>query len=80
MYINDIQQALSSTHTYLYADDASIFCQHKDITEIENDLNKKLANVCNWFVDDKLSFNFGEDKTKCILFSGDKNLPELNIT
>ena len=57
-----------------------IFRQHKDVTEIENVLNKEFANVCNWFVDKKLSIHFGEDKTKCILFSRVKNLPELNIT
>ena len=34
----------------------------------------------NGFVDDNLSSYFGEDKTKCILFSEEKNLPELNIT
>ena len=51
-----------------------------DVREIENVLNKRFANVCNWFVDDKLSIHFGEDKTKCILFSRDKNLPDLNIT
>ena len=51
-----------------------------DVREIENVLNKRFANVCNWFVDDKLSIHFGEDKTKCFLFSRDKNLPDLNIT
>ena len=39
-YINDIPQALSNTHTYMYADDTSICCQHKGVTEIENVLNK----------------------------------------
>ena len=52
---------------------------NKDVAEIENVLNKEFANVCDWFVDNKLSIHFGEDKTKCILFSRDKNLPELNI-
>ena len=33
-----------------------------------------------WFVDNKLLTHFGEDKTKCILFSGKKNLRELNVT
>ena len=28
----------------------------------------------------KLSIHFGEDKTKCIIFSKEKNLPRLNIT
>ena len=80
LYINDIPQALSNTHTYLYADDTSIFCQHKDVTKIENVFSKEFANVCDWFVDNKLSIHFGEDKTKCSLFSRDRNLPELNIT
>ena len=30
------------------------------------------ANVCQWFVDNKLSIYFGEDKIKCILFSKEK--------
>ena len=80
LYINDVPQALSNTHTYLYADDTNILCQHKDVTEIENVLNKEFANICDWFVDNKLSIHFGEDKAKCILFIRDKNLPELNIT
>ena len=45
LYINGIPEALSNTHTYLYADDTSIFCQHKDVMEIENVLNKELANA-----------------------------------
>ena len=36
--------------------------------------------MCEWFVDNKLPIHFGEDKTKCILSSKDKNLPGLNIT
>ena len=79
-YINDIPQALSDSHTYLYANDTNIFYQHKDVTEIENDLNKESANVCKWFVDNKLSIHFDKDKTKCILFSKVKNLLELDIT
>ena len=38
--------------------------------------------MCDWFVDNKLSINFGEDKTMSILFAG-KNHPKadkLNIT
>ena len=66
---------------YLSANDTNIFCQHKDVTEIENVLIGEFANACDQFVDNKMiSYHFGEDKTKCILFSRDKNLPELNIT
>ena len=80
LYINDISQALSNSHIYLYADDTSIFYQHKDITEIENVLKKEFVNVCESFVDNKLSTRFGEGKTKCILVNTGKNLLELNIT
>ena len=79
LYVNDTQ-ALPNTHTYLYADDTSIFCQHKDVTEIKNVLNKEFVNVCYWFVDNKLSIHFDKDKTKRLFFSKDKNLPDLNIT
>ena len=44
------------------------------ITFCKNVLNKEFVNLCDWFVHNKLSIHFGEDKTKCILFSGDKNL------
>ena len=43
-------------------------------------LNKKFTNVCEWFVDNKLSVHFGESKTKCILSCNEKNLIGLNIT
>ena len=48
----------------LYVDDTCLIFQDKDITEIETALNK------NWFVDNKLSIHFGEDKAKSILFGG----------
>ena len=52
----------------LYADDTCLIFQHKDITEIESALNKNFSMLCDWFVDNKLSIHFGEDKTKSILF------------
>ena len=39
LYINDIQQALSATHTNLHTGNTSIFSQHNDVVEIENILN-----------------------------------------
>ena len=44
-------------------------CQHKDINKIENQLNEDFCNICDWFVDNKLSIHFGEDKTKSIFFA-----------
>ena len=42
---NFFPHAMSNSHTYLYADNTSIFYQHKNITKIENTLNKEFANV-----------------------------------
>ena len=41
--------------------------QNKDIAEIEKILNEDFENICDWFVDNKLSINFGDDKTKSTL-------------
>ena len=70
LYINDIPQALSDSQTYIYVDNNSILYQDKNVGEMENVLNKILANVCEWFIDHKLSIHFGE--TKYTLFSKKK--------
>ena len=75
---------LQAVHSnlFLYADDSGLTFQHKDVHTIEHQLNKDLANLCEWFVDNKLSIHLGGDKTKCIL-SGLKpklkNAGKLNI-
>ena len=78
-YVNDIKQAVSSD-LLLYADDSCLAFQHKHITEIETHLNSDFSNLCDWFLDDKLSIHFGEDKTKSILFGTKQKVGKLNIT
>ena len=51
----------------LYADNSYIIYQNKDVKAIENNLNKGFQNLYNWFIDNKLSLHFREDKTKSIL-------------
>ena len=68
IYVNDMSQAVKCD-LFLYADDTCLVCQHKDINKIENQLNEDFSNICDWFVDNKLSIHFGEDKTKSILFA-----------
>ena len=36
--------------------------QHRDVEDIEKQLNKDFENVSDWFVDNKFSIHFGEDK------------------
>ena len=50
--------------------------------EIEKRLSEDFENLCNWFVDNKLSIHFGEDKIESILFASKrkaKNILQLNI-
>ena len=46
----------------LYADDTCLVFQSKNVKDIEKQLNEDFANICDWFVDNKLNIHFGEDK------------------
>ena len=61
-------QAVKS-NLFLYADDSCLMYQHRDVEEIEKQLHKNFGNVCDWFVGNKLSIQFGEDKTKSFIFA-----------
>ena len=81
VHVNDIPQAVN-LNSLLYTDDSCLMFQHKNSEEIEKVLNNDFENICDWFVDNKLSIHFGEDKTKLILFASQrkiKNITKLNI-
>ena len=65
--INDMPQSIDCD-LFLYADDACLLFQHKDLERIKEELTKNFSNICDWFVDNKLSIHFVEDKTKSIPF------------
>ena len=73
IYVNDMNQAVECNF-YLHADDSCLLFQLKSATEKKQQLTKDFSNICDWFVDNKLSIHFGEDKTKSILFSSKRNL------
>ena len=66
---------------FLYTDDTCLVFQYKEINEIEKQLNKESESIGDWFVDNKLSIHFGDDKTKSIFFSKFKikKVRKLNI-
>ena len=67
---------------FLCADDTCLVFQSKNVKNIEKQLNEDFANICDWFVDNKLSIHFGEDKTKSFLFASKckiKKLQKLEI-
>ena len=79
IHVNDMPQAVNS-NLFLYADDSCLVLQKKDAIEIERQSNRDFKNICEWFVDNRLSIHFGEDKTKSILFASKckiKNIPKL---
>ena len=53
----------------LYVDDTCLLFQHKGLERIKEELTKNFSNICDWFIDNKLSIRSGVDKTKSILFS-----------
>ena len=67
LYVNDMPQAVNSD-LLLYADDTCLIYTGKHINTIEEQLNTDFSSLCDWFVDNKLSVHFGEEKTKSILF------------
>ena len=80
--VNDIKQVVSSD-ILPYANDSCLVFQHKHVTEIEKHLNNDFSNLCEWFLDNKLSIHFGQDKTKSILYGSKRKLKKvgkLNIT
>merc|ERR1712059_73760 len=62
----------------LYADDTCLGFTDKNIKTIENNLNKNFNSLCDWFVENKLSIHFGEDKTKTIVFGSKRRLKTLD--
>ena len=67
---------------FLYANNTCLVFQSGNVTDIEKQLNQDSANICDWFVDNKLSLRFGDDKTKSICFASKhqiKNVPNLDI-
>ena len=82
LYVNDMVQA-ANCDLLLYADDRGFIFKHKDINIIEQQLNRIFSNICDCFVDNKLSIYFGEDKTKSFLFAPlnkCKKIRKLNIS
>ena len=50
IYANDIPMAVKCD-LFLYADDTCLVFQSKNVKDIEKQLNKDFANICDWFVD-----------------------------
>ena len=81
LYVNDMPQAIHFD-LFLYADNSGLTFHCKHVHIIQHQSNKDFVNLCEWFLDNKLSIHLGEGKTKCILFGSKlklKNAGKLHV-
>ena len=76
IYINDLNYISKLLHTIMFADDTNLFLTGKSLTELEQQMNKELEIVNNWFKANLLSLNV--TKTSYIIF-GNKKCHDINI-
>ena len=77
IYVNDTPMEVKC-NLFLYADDTCLVFQSKNVkVKSVKQLNEDFANICDWFVDNKLSIFFGEDKIKSILVTCNCKIKEL---
>ena len=62
IYVSNMPQVVTS-NLFLHADDSRLMFQHEKVEDIEKLLNNDFENICNWFVDSRLSFSLGKDET-----------------
>ena len=53
IYVNDMSMAVKCD-LFLYADDTCLVFQSKNVKDIEKQLKEDFANVCDWFIDNKV--------------------------
>jgi hypothetical protein len=68
LFINDLPECLESANVILYADDAVIYFNHKDINIIQETLNSELKNIGKFFKNNELIINLKKGKTESMLF------------
>ena len=78
LYINDLSSVSERLLSFMFADDTSMLIHGKDVSLLEQEMNRELCKVTTWLKVNKLSLNI--TKTHSMLFSnspkcsGRKNL------
>ena len=60
LYINDITSVVEHCRTTMYADDTSIYYTSYHASNVQNDLNKDLSKLRDWFDLNKLKLNISK--------------------
>jgi hypothetical protein len=66
IYVNDINNIVSTGHPILFADDTNILFMDNSLTRLKETVNNEMSSISKWFNVNKLSINTA--KTKYILF------------
>ena len=67
VYINDLPKAVKNSVTSMYADDTSLCFKSKDLSRVNEALNKDISHLDAWLISNKLSLNVA--KTQSMLVS-----------
>ena len=60
-----MKSAVTDCDLILYADDTRLLFSNENVSSIEKHVNVDFNSLCEWFMDNKLSIQVGEeDKTK----------------
>ena len=78
LYINDLPNATKLAECSLFADDASIFLSHSDLSYLISTMNVELENINVWMKINKLSVSTG--KTNYIIFRPKQKSITLNMS
>jgi len=62
LYINDMVRVVKNCEVELFADDAMIYCAGKDITTMQQIVNKDLDDVFNWLCNNKLNLTASKSR------------------
>ena len=76
--INDFHNSSSLFDFHLFSDDSNLFCEHKNISELETPINIQLSNVHTWLCANRLSLNI-EKSSYVIFHPPQKKVQSLNF-
>ena len=68
---------LVKRNRFLYAHDTCVIFQSKNIKHLEKQLIEDFANICEWFVGNKLRTHFGENETKSITCASKRKIKKV---
>ena len=77
LYINDFIHCSNILHKVFFADDTNLFLSHKNMHDLQENLNDELIKVDTWLKCNKLSLNL--NKTNFIIFHSKRNRSNLEL-